>query len=119
MFQSMRAHIGTLPLWARLICWPLYGLLRVLVWCVEGLGSIALHATTGTASYVGRGSVIAVLAKVAGLLLLVGLLAHELGFDQLSTSLILFSAAPIMLIGLWYMASSVLSPRKKKSGGGH
>ncbi len=119
MFHSLESWIRGLPLWAKVIAWPLYGLLRAVVWAVDMLGQIILHAGQSFFGYVAHGSLIAVLVKVAGAILLAGLAAIGLGMEQIGSGLVWLAAAPIMVVGLIIMVQSVLPSAKKKKKKAH
>ncbi len=114
MFASISTSIRRLPVWAQAIAWPLYVILRVFVWGAEQLARLITRSASGFFGTVVSGGIMAVLAKIAGVILALGLISVGLGFQELGAGFITLSVAPIMLYGLVYMMMSVVAPTKKK-----
>lgn len=114
MFASLAASIRRLPVWGQALAWPLYGLARTFVWVVEWLASLITRSAAGFFGVMVRGSLLTVLAKVAAVILCLGLLVAALDAQEAAAALITLSAVPIMLIGLAFMVKGAFAPPKKK-----
>ncbi len=100
--------------WFRTLEWTIINIGRALWWLVGQLAQLVLNAASSFFGWTVRGSVMGVLAKVAAVILFAGLLAVWAGLHDLANGLIILSAAPIMLIGLWMMVRAPFQPAKKK-----
>jgi len=81
---------------------------------VGQLARLIINAAGSFFGWTAKGSIMAVLAKFAAVILLAGFLAVQAGFYDLANGLIMLSAAPIMFIGLWMIVRAPFAPAKKK-----
>lgn len=92
--------------------WVVYGFLRVLEWLADLFGALVRNSSRSFFGGVLRGSAVAVLAKIAGVLIAIGCIFAGLGIESLANLFFLLSAPVIMVLGLAYMISGVF-PRRR------
>ncbi|OGC87721.1 hypothetical protein A2949_00455 [Candidatus Adlerbacteria bacterium RIFCSPLOWO2_01_FULL_54_21b] len=109
----MLATLRRIP-WFRVLTWILGTTWNVLVWAVEQIAHLVHSAAGSFFGVVVKGSVTAVLIKVAAVLLLLGFAAVALKLEQFGAELMMLAMLPIMLLGLWVIIKSVFAPAKKK-----
>lgn len=114
MFASAYASIRRLPWWGQLLAFPFYGLARGIVYFVEWVAKLIASSAGSFFGTVVKGSIMAVLAKVDGVILGLGIVFMAIGLEQMGAAFMALSAIPIMLIGLAFAAKSAFAPTKKK-----
>ena|SRR3989344_5323359 len=100
--------------WFRVLSWTIVNAARATWWLVGQLAQLVINAAGSFFGWTAKGSIMAVLAKFAAVILLAGFLAVQAGFYDLANGLIISSMIPVMLIGLWMIVRAPFAPAKKK-----
>ena len=100
---------------AQLVLWPVYVVARLAAWIIEWFTRFIQTTVGSYLNWTVSGSFNAVLAKVAALLLVLGMIAAAAGAPDVAAPLVTLAAAPIILMGLAIMVKAPFSrPAKKK-----